>query len=193
MTRSASINRNTKETKINCKLTIDGKGKAQVDTGVGFLDHMLDLFCFHGGFDLDLTCKGDLEVCPHHSIEDIALVLGSTFNSALNERKGINRYCTFYLPMDECLTRTSVDVSGRAYHCFRGEIVGSSIGSFPVEMVKHFFHSFSIEAKITLHQEILYGENNHHVVESLFKGFARSLADAVSVTSEKIPSSKGIL
>lgn len=193
MIRETTFERKTKETQINGKFVIDGQGKATIDTGIGFLDHMLELFSFHAKFDLDLTCKGDLEVCPHHSVEDIGLSLGAACHKALKDRKGIARYATCYLPMDETLTRTCIDVSGRPYHVFIGGFSTPQIGALPTEMIKHFFFSFCMEAKLTLHQEILYGENDHHISESLFKGFARSIAEAVVIESDKIPSTKGQL
>ncbi len=194
MARKKSFDRKTLETRVKGSININGKSKGTIETGVGFLDHMLDLFKFHSGFDLDLKCEGDLEVCAHHSIEDIALALGGAIDSALGDRKGTRRYATCYLPMDETLTRTVVDLSGRPYHIFRGKLETENVGTFPTEMVSHFFQSLGRAANITLHQEILYGENDHHRIESLFKGFARALAEAVEVTSEgRIPSSKGVL
>ncbi|MBU2511828.1 imidazoleglycerol-phosphate dehydratase HisB [bacterium] len=193
MKRQVAFERNTKETQIKGNLLIDGKGIAKIDTGIGFLDHMLELFSFHSSIDLNLKCKGDLKVCAHHSIEDIAISLGSAFNKALGERVGITRYATCYLPMDETLTRTSIDISGRPYHVFIGGFSNQQVGILPTEMIKHFFYSFCMEAKLTLHQEIMYGENDHHKSESLFKGFAKCLAKSVVIESDKIPSTKGQL
>ncbi len=193
MERASKFERKTLETQISGNLNIDGTGKVKAETGIGFLDHMLELFAFHSQFDLEVKCKGDLEVCAHHSIEDIALVLGTSFIEALGDRKGIARYATCFLPMDETLTRTVVDISGRPYHVFQGAFGSDNIGTLPTEMLKHFFYSFCITSKITLHQEIIYGDNDHHRAESLFKGLARCLAQAVTIDSERIPSSKGIL
>ncbi|MDT8447503.1 MAG: imidazoleglycerol-phosphate dehydratase HisB [bacterium] len=193
MTRSAAFERTTKETSIKGRLTLEGSGLGEIKTGLGFLDHMLDLFKFHGGFDLELVCEGDLWIDAHHSVEDIALALGSALNEALGERKGIKRYATYYLPMDECLTRTSLDISGRAYHVFKGFLSTPLVGEFPTEMTAHFFQSFAQAARLTLHQEILYGENDHHRIESLFKGFARALAEAATFVGGGVPSSKGVL
>jgi len=193
MEKKAEFQRKTNETDIKGALSLFGDGNGTINTGIGFFDHMLNLWCFHAGFDLELRCDGDLEVCPHHSVEDIGLILGSTFNKILGDRKGIRRYGTAYLPMDECLTRTIIDISGRPYHVFKGNFSFDKIGDFPTEMVSHFFYSFCMESKITLHQEILYGENDHHRIESLFKGFGRALAEAVRVESDQIPSSKGSL
>jgi len=193
MSRTASFERTTKETSIKGSLNLDGTGVGSIKTGIGFLDHMLDLLKFHGGLDLTLECKGDLWIDAHHSIEDIALSLGAAFNQALGDRAGVRRYATWYLPMDECLTRTSLDLSGRPYHVFKGVLTTPTVGEFPTEMAKHFFHSFSSTARITLHQEILYGENDHHRIESLFKGLARALKEAAEVVGTAVPSSKGSL
>ena len=193
MQRKHKFERITKETNIRGNLVIEGRGKATIKTGIGFLDHMLDLFAFHSGFDLELTCKGDIEVCPHHSVEDIALSLGEAFNSALKDKKGIKRYSTVYLPMDETLSRTVLDISGRPFHVFLGEFKTELIGALPTEMIQHFFYSFSMAAKLTLHQEIVYGNNDHHKAESLFKGFAKALSEAVLIDSKSLPSSKGVL
>jgi len=193
MTRSASFNRTTKETRISGTLTLEGTGQGTIKTGLGFLDHMLDLFKFHGGFDLELACQGDLWIDGHHSIEDIALALGGALNEALGDRKGVRRYATFYLPMDECLTRTSLDLSGRPFHVFRGFLTSPQVGEFPTEMTRHFFQSFASASKMTLHQEILYGENDHHRIESLFKGLARAVKEAAEIVGGGVPSSKGVL
>ncbi|MFH2131749.1 MAG: imidazoleglycerol-phosphate dehydratase HisB [bacterium] len=193
MKKKTDFHRKTKETDIQGSLILAGKGLSDIQTGIGFLDHMLDLWSFHSGFDVRLTCKGDLQVCAHHSIEDIAIALGAAFLEALGDHKGITRYATVFLPMDETLTRTVVDISGRPFHVFKGSFGTEKIGDFPVEMTAHFFSSFALNAKLTLHQEILYGDNDHHRVESLFKGLGRALAQAVSVTTDKVPSSKGVL
>ncbi len=193
MKRVSDFHRKTNETEIKGSLNLDGKGVGSIQTGLGFFDHMLELFAFHSGFDVTIACDGDLHVCAHHSVEDIAISLGSAFYSALGDRKGITRYATFFMPMDETLTRTVIDISGRCYHLFKGEFESEKIGDFPVEMTQHFFYSFASSAKLTLHQEILYGDNDHHRIESLFKGFGRVLAQAVAITTDKVPSSKGVL
>jgi len=193
MSRTASFERSTKETSIKGSVNLDGTGIGEIKTGLGFLDHMLDLLKFHGGLDLDLVCNGDLWIDGHHSIEDIALSLGAAFNEALGNRAGVKRYATFYLPMDECLTRTSLDLSGRPYHVFKGFFSTPMVGEFATEMTTHFFQSFASAARITLHQEILYGENDHHRIESLFKGLARALKEAADVVGTEVPSSKGSL
>ena len=191
--RSQTFDRKTKETHIQGSINLDGAGKADISTGVGFLDHMLELFTFHSGFDLTLKNDGDLEVDTHHSVEDIALALGDAVKTALGDCKGIARYATFYLPMDETLVRTSLDISGRAYHIFRGHYGGEMVGELPTEMATHFFKSFSDKAGFTLHQEILYGQNDHHKVEALFKGFGRALREAVAIVGDEVPSTKGVL
>ncbi len=193
MARAQVFARKTKETHIQGELNLDGTGKAEINTGIGFLDHMLELFAFHSGFDLSLTNQGDLHIDAHHSVEDIALALGEAMNQALGERKGIARYASFFLPMDECLVRTVLDLSGRPFHVFKGFFHTSKVGELPTEMVAHFFKSFADKAGVTLHQEILYGFNDHHLIEALFKGMARALRDAVAVVGDEIPSSKGVL
>lgn len=193
MSRKNEFERKTKETEITGILNLEGSGKTAIRSGIGFLDHMLDLLAFHSGFDLELTCKGDLEVCAHHSVEDIALTLGEAFLAALGDKKGIQRYAHCFLPMDETLSRTVIDISGRPYHVFKGEFFTENIGTLPTEMIKHFFCSFSLTSKTTLHQEILYGENDHHKAESLFKGLGKCLVQAVEIVSDKVPSSKGVL
>ena len=193
MTRTSNFKRQTKETNIKGRLNLDGSGIRKIDTKIGFFDHMLDLWAFHGGFDLELNCDGDINVCPHHSIEDVGIILGTAFNDAVGNRKGISRYATCFLPMDETLTRTNVDISGRPYHVFNGKFENQSVGAMPTEMVSHFFYSFSMNSKITLHQEILYGSNDHHKIESLFKGLAISLKQGIVIKNDNIPSTKGLL
>ncbi len=195
MQRQTQFSRTTKETKIQGTLHLDGSGKYTIQTGIGYLDHMLETFTFHSTMDLELQCTGDLQVCPHHTIEDIAIVLGETIHKILGEKKGIQRFSTHYIPMDESLTRTSIDLSGRPFHVLRGELGLLPIGNFPIEMVKHFFYSFAMNAQATLHQEILYGENDHHKVESLFKGLAKTIAEAIQTTDSKktVASVKGKL
>jgi len=185
--------RQTGETNIRVNLCVDGSGKRSIQTGIGFLNHMLELFTFHGHFDLELKCEGDLDVCPHHSIEDIAIVLGQALDNALGDRKNIARYACCYLPMDECLSRTVIDVSGRPYHVFNAHFETPMIGSCPTEMIPHFFYSLAINAKMTLHQDILYGQNDHHKAESLFKGLGRALHESVQLCQSGIPSTKGML
>ncbi len=194
MNNRQTFHRKTLETEVKGYLDLNGSGKGNISTGIGFLDHMLTSLRFFAGIDLEVVAKGDLEVCPHHTIEDVALCLGEVLLRSLGERKGIRRYSCCFLPMDETLTRTAIDISGRPYHIFKGSFGSESIGDFPTEMVPHFFGSIAMSGKITLHQEILYGENDHHKAEALFKGFGRALADSAAVVDpSRIPSSKGVL
>ena len=191
--RKVTIKRETKETTIKLKLNLDGKRKYSINTGIGFLDHMLELLAFHASLDLELSCQGDLVVDEHHSIEDIAITLGQGITKALGEKKGICRYAFKYLPMDECLTRTCIDLSGRFYHHFNAKFDNSFVGLFPVQMVEHFFYSLAFNSSITLHQELLYGSNDHHKIESFFKGFALAFREAVTINEKIVLSSKGII
>jgi imidazoleglycerol-phosphate dehydratase len=193
MPRTFTFERNTNETKIKGVLALEGQGKGEIKTGIGFFDHMLELFAFHSSFNLKLVCNGDLDVCAHHSVEDIALAIGNALTEALGDKTGIRRYACEYLPMDETLSRTVVDISGRPFHVFKGSFSTPAIGQLPTEMIKHFFYSVAVSAKLTLHQEIFYGENDHHKAESLFKGFGRCLTQAVQIVGDEIPSSKGVL
>ena len=194
--REIKIDRKTNETDISMKLNLDGSGKSDINTGCGFLDHMLTLFSKHGRFDLDLSCKGDTQVDYHHTAEDIGIVLGNGFLKALGEMRGIVRYGYMILPMDESLILTAVDVSGRAHLEYDVNIPTEKIGDFDSELVREFFEAFVRESKITLHIKQLSGTNSHHIAEGVFKSFARSLSAAVS-TDEKykneIPSTKGTL
>ena len=193
--RIAKIERITSETKIKLELNIDGSGKTDVKTGIGFLDHMLDLFAFHGLFNLKLTCKGDLEIDAHHTTEDIAIALGSALDEAVGEKKGIVRYGFSYLPMDEALLRVALDLSGRPEFVFSGEFVQASIGSLDTQMIRHFFKSLAMSSKMTLHMSILYGINDHHKCEGLFKALGRALRQAVRIDPGRtgVASTKGIL
>ena len=193
--RIAKIERITSETKIKLELNLDGSGKADVKTGIGFLDHMLDLWVFHSLFNLKLTCKGDLEIDAHHTTEDVALALGSALVEAVGEKKGIVRYGFYYLPMDEALLRVALDLSGRPEFVFSGEFVQASIGSLDTQMIRHFFKSLAMSSRMTLHMSILYGINDHHKCEGLFKALGRSLRQAVEIDPRRIgvASTKGIL
>ena len=193
--RIAKIERITSETKIKLELNLDGSGKADVKTGIGFLDHMLDLWAFHGLFNLKLTCKGDLEIDAHHTTEDIALALGSALDEAVGEKKGIVRYGYSYLPMDEALLRVALDLSGRPEFVFSGEFAQSSIGHLDTQMIRHFFKSLSMSSRMTLHMSILYGINDHHKCEGLFKALGRALRQAVEIDPRRtgVASTKGIL
>ena len=194
--RSASINRKTKETDISLFLNLDGTGKSNINTGCGFLNHMLTLFASHGRFDLDVTCMGDIDVDFHHSAEDIGICLGQAFEKALGNKKGIYRYGSFILPMDETLILTAVDISGRCCLCYDLDIPTQKIGSFDTELVEEFFYAFVRNCQMSLHIRKLDGKNSHHIVEGAFKSVARTLKAAVAInpeTKDEIPSTKGVL
>lgn len=194
--RAASISRRTNETDVSLSLALDGSGKAEIATGIGFLDHMLDLFGRHGLFDLSVAVKGDLHVDDHHTAEDTGIALGQAFREALGDKRGITRYADIHLPMDETLTRVAVDISGRPFLVFRTTFPTQKIGTFDTELVREWFQAFAINAGVTLHVETLYGENSHHIAESCFKGLARALRAAVAVDpreGERVPSTKGAL
>ena len=194
--RKSEINRKTAETDISLKLNIDGMGENKIDTGCGFLDHMLTLFSRHGGFDLELKCVGDTNVDYHHTVEDIGIVLGKAFAEALGEMRGIKRYGSFILPMDESLILSAVDISGRSYLGFRLNIPTQRVGDFDTELVREFFEAFVRNANITLHISQLEGYNSHHIIEGAFKSVARSLKEAVAIEERfknQIPSTKGVL
>ena len=194
--RVASLSRKTAETDISVSIGLDGTGVAAVRTGVGFLDHMLELFSRHGLLDVAATCTGDLHVDQHHSVEDVGIALGQAFAMALGDKKGIRRYACVHMPMDETLTRVSVDISGRPFLVFRTTFTRETIGGFDTELVREWFQAFAMNAGITLHVETLYGENSHHIAESCFKGLARALREAVSIDprdADRVPSTKGSL
>lgn len=194
-TRIAKLTRNTNETQIQLSINLDGSGKTKINTGVGFFDHMLNLMAFHGGFDLEVVAKGDLEVCDHHMVEDVGIALGQCFLEALGDKRGIKRYGTFFLPMDETLVQISLDISGRSFLHFEGEFKRETIGEFSTEMTKEFFRAFAFNAGITLHGRVLYGENDHHKVEALFKALGRALKEAKEIDHNNmvLPSTKGVL
>lgn len=194
--RCAEINRKTNETDISLKLNLDGSGISQINTGIGFLDHMLTLFAKHARFDLDVTCKGDTWVDFHHSAEDIGICLGKAFKQAIGDMKGINRYADIHLPMDEALILAAVDVSGRSYLVFDVEFPTYKIGDFDTELFKEFFEAFASNAAITLHIKKIYGGNSHHIGEACFKAAARVLKAAAQIDpkyKDDIPSTKGVL
>lgn len=194
--RTSAIERNTAETKIKLSLNLDGTGESTVDTGCGFLDHMLTLFAKHGRFDLTVKCDGDTNVDYHHTVEDIGIVLGTAFSEALGDKKGIERYGDIILPMDEALILTAVDLSSRAYLGFDLEIPTEKVGDFDTELVKEFWLGFVRTAGCTLHIKQLAGENSHHIIEGAFKSAARSFSKAVKINSDykdEIPSTKGVL
>ena len=192
--RISEIQRNTAETKISLKLNLDGRGKSDVDTGVGFLNHMLTLFATHGRFDLSVTCSGDTDVDDHHSVEDIGICLGQAFQAALGDKRGITRYGSFLLPMDEALILSAVDISGRSCLCYELEIPTEKIGTFDTELVEEFFLGFVRNCPMSLHLRQLAGKNAHHIVEGAFKSVGRALKAAVALDgSNEIPSTKGVL
>lgn len=192
--RTVEIRRVTAETEIALNLNLDGSGKSAVCTGVGFLDHMLTLFAAHGKFDLEVSCNGDIQVDDHHSTEDIGIALGQAFSQALGEKRGITRYGSFLLPMDEALVQVALDISGRSCLCWGLEIPTEKIGTFDTELVEEFFLAFVHNCPMSLHIRQLAGKNSHHIVEATFKGVARALKEAVATDgSDTIPSTKGVL
>ncbi len=194
--RTAEINRKTNETDIKLSLNLDGTGKSEIDTGCGFLDHMLTLFARHGGFDLTVSCKGDTYVDYHHTVEDIGIALGDAFKSALGDMRGITRYGSFILPMDESLIMTAVDISGRSHLSYDLQIPAQKVGDFDTELAEEFYLGFVRHAAVTLHIKELSGTNSHHIIEGAFKSVARSLAAAVKIDEnrkDEIPSTKGVL
>lgn len=193
--RTASIERNTRETRISLSLDIDGTGKHSVHTGIPFLDHMLEIFSRHSLVDLELKAEGDTEIDDHHTMEDVGLVLGSALNAALGDRRSIRRYGSVLLPMDDALSRVAVDISGRPYLVYKVACRRDFIGRFDVRLVEEFFRAVSVEARMNLHIESIYGDETHHIVESVFKGFARAMREAAAIDPREcgIPSSKGII
>lgn len=194
--RSATITRTTKETDISLSLALDGTGKSSVDSGCGFLNHMLTLFAAHGRFDLSASCKGDTEVDDHHTVEDIGIALGQAFAKALGDKRGICRYGSCILPMDEALILAAADFSGRSMLCCDLSIPTEKVGTFDTELVKEFLLAFTREAGLTLHVRQLAGENSHHIIESCFKALSRALRAAVKFDPDcmdEIPSTKGVL
>lgn len=192
--RTAEITRNTAETNISLKVNLDGTGKTEVGTGVGFLNHMLTLFAAHGKFDLEVRCVGDTDVDDHHSVEDVGICLGQAFRQALGDKRGITRYGSFLLPMDEALILAAVDISGRSSLSDALEIPTEKIGSFDTELVEEFFLGFTRSCPMSLHLRKLAGTNSHHIVEGAFKAFGRAMKAAVALDgTDKIPSTKGVL
>ncbi len=194
--RTAEINRKTNETDISLKLNIDGKGKSKINSGCGFLDHMLTLFARHARFDIELNCVGDTYVDYHHTVEDIGIVLGKALSEALGDMKGITRYGSMLLPMDESLIMSAIDISGRPHLEYSLEIPTQKVGDFDTELCEEFFLGFVRNAKLTLHLKKISGSNSHHIIEGAFKSVARSLKTAVAIEKEyvdEIPSTKGVL
>ncbi|OXT09000.1 imidazoleglycerol-phosphate dehydratase [Thermoanaerobacterium thermosaccharolyticum] len=193
--REAEVNRKTAETEVYVKINIDGAGKSYINTGIGFLDHMLNLFSKHGLFDLQVEAKGDLYVDSHHTVEDIGITLGQAFLKALGDKKSIKRYGLAYVPMDEALIRTVVDISGRPYLYYNLKLKMQSLGNFETETVEDFFRAFAYNSYITLHVEQLHGKNTHHIIEGAFKALGRCLDEATEIDDriEGVPSTKGVL
>ena len=193
--RKAEIERTTKETSVRVSVNLDGTGESEVLTGVGFFDHMLTLFAKHGGFDLIVKCDGDLAVDGHHSIEDIGIVLGEAFKEALGDKAGIERYGSFYVPMDEALAFAALDISGRPYLVYEAGEMAPMVGGYDTELTEEFLRAFAFNAGITLHAKILYGSNTHHKLEALFKALGHALSAAVRMDPERkgVLSTKGVL
>ena len=194
--RTATINRSTAETRIDVTVNLDGTGVYSIKTGIGFLDHMVEQLSRHGLIDIDLKVEGDLHIDGHHTVEDSALALGQAIAKALGDKRGIRRYGDALSPMDETLTRVALDISGRPWLVWKSGFTMQRLGELDTELIEHWFHSFAQTAGLTLHVETLYGQNNHHIVESAFKGLARALRQAVEIDprkSDAIPSTKGVL
>ncbi|SRR5699024_6561715 len=193
--RQHNVERNTAETKIKLDFSIDGTGEVNIKTKIGFLDHMLTLFSKHGLFDLTVDCDGDIEVDYHHSTEDIGIALGQTFKEAIGNKEGITRYASFTVPMDETKATVDIDISGRPFLVYNVEGLKDKVGSFDTELVEEFFHGFTNHAGVTLHINVPYGKNTHHMIEAIFKAFGRAL-DAASMKNPRVkgvPSTKGLL
>ena len=193
--REATVRRETAETKVELAFNLDGTGQGQIDTGIGFFDHMLNLFAAHGQFDLALRCDGDLEVDGHHSVEDIGITLGQALKQALGDKRGIRRYGTFYLPMDEALAFVSLDISGRPFLVYDGGEMAPMIGGYDTQLTEEFLRALAVNAGLTLHVKVLYGTNSHHKVEAIFKALGHALREAVSNDPRVrgVPSTKGSL
>ena len=191
--RTAQVHRQTKETDVTCRLNLDGVGKYEIDTGIGFLDHMLTHLSKHGKIDLDVKAKGDLNVDAHHTVEDIAICLGQCLVQALGDKKGISRYGNSSVPMEDALANVSVDLSGRPHCVYNAEYRTDKIGDFDVECIEEMLRSFSNSGKFNLHVNVAYGTNSHHIAEGIFKGLGKSLAAAVKVLGTDVPSTKGVL
>lgn len=192
--RIAEQQRKTTETDIALSINLDGNGQADIDSGIGFLDHMLTLFAVHGNFDLKIKCVGDIEVDGHHTVEDIGIILGKCIKTALGDKVGIKRYSSMTIPMDEALATVSIDVSGRPYIVYNAQRLSTAYSNeFDYQLVEEFFRAVAINAGITLHINLVYGSNYHHMSECIFKAFARALRKAIRIIDNKIPSSKGVL
>ncbi|NLM35873.1 MAG: imidazoleglycerol-phosphate dehydratase HisB [Clostridiales bacterium] len=195
MSRCSQKERETKETDIMVEINLDGEGKCSIDTGIGFFDHMLNLMAVHGAMDLKVKAKGDLYVDCHHTVEDVGITLGACIKEALGDKVGIKRYGTAYTPMDESLAFVSLDISGRPYLVFDGDFTVDRVGDLDTEMVEEFFRALAFNAGITLHIKIMYGKNNHHKIEGIFKAFGRALKEAMTIDEniKGVMSTKGVL
>jgi len=194
--RQAKLTRKTNETDISVSVDLDGTGKSNINTGVGFLDHMLDQVARHGMIDIDIIANGDLHIDAHHTTEDVGIALGQAIKEALGDKKGIRRYASCDLPMDEALSRAALDISGRPFLVWRVEFKRDKVGDFDTELFQEWFQAFAMNAGITLHVENVYGDNAHHIAESCFKALARALRDAIEIdprNADRIPSTKGVL
>ena len=194
--RKAAIKRKTKETDIVVEIDLDGTGVSTISTGIGFFDHMLDLLARHSRIDMNVQAKGDLHIDHHHTTEDVGIALGQAVKQALGDMKGITRYASLHMPMDETLTRVALDISGRPFLVFKAEFARDKVGAFDTELVREWFQAFAINAGITLHVETVYGTNDHHISESCFKGLAHALRQAIAIdprTAGEVPSTKGTL
>jgi len=195
MKRKAEVKRQSYETNISLSLCLDGQGNINIKSGIGFFDHMLTLLAAHASFDMELNCAGDLEIDGHHTIEDIGIVMGKAFSEALGDKKGIMRYGTFFLPMDECLAMVSLDISGRPYLHYEVPPMSEMVGNFDTQLVEEFLRAFCIHGGITIHARVLYGKNTHHIIEAIFKCLGHALRIAVSTDPalKGVPSTKGII
>jgi len=193
--RLAEIKRTTNETDIALKLNVDGSGVSELETDVPFMNHMLDLFTKHGQFDLQVDARGDVEIDDHHTVEDIGICLGQALREALGDKKGIKRYASVFVPMDEALAQVVIDISNRPHLEYRAALPGATVGSFTVELVKEFLWKFALEARITLHVIVHYGDNTHHMIEAIFKALGRALDEATTIDPrvQGVPSTKGVL
>jgi imidazoleglycerol-phosphate dehydratase len=193
--RSAAVSRKTNETDIQLSLGVDGIGEVSIETDVPFLNHMLDLFAKHGQFDLKVEARGDVDIDDHHTVEDIGICLGHVFREAIGDKKGIKRYASVFVPMDEALAQVIIDVSNRPHFEMRAEFPSATVGSFSAELVHEFLWKFALEARITLHVIVHYGRNTHHMIEAIFKAFGRALDEATSIDPrvKGVPSTKGVL
>ena len=194
--RTGAVKRKTKETDVEVEINLDGQGRSEIATGIGFFDHMLDLLARHSRIDMKVRAKGDLHIDQHHTTEDVGIALGQAFKQALGDMKGITRYADVHMPMDEALTRVAIDISGRPFLVFKAEFGRDKVGTFDTELVREWFQAFAMNAGVTLHVETLYGSNDHHIAESCFKGLARALRAATAIDArakDEVPSTKGSL